>query len=285
MLSKISQALIYRILISQKKHPKEITCDINISRIKTDMGLNQNYIPKTPLIWKNLLQTKNIYQTQREFLYKTIKGGQLIGHKWLHSPNLAHRAMCLTCDNVEDMEHILLKCNAPGQDLIWQAISQIWEEKTGNWLRPSYGEILGCASVKITSHNDKINIGQMRLYQILISEGAYLIWILRCKRVIEFENNPNKWPTRNQVLNSLKHRLNLRLRIDCLHTNKARFDRKAIRQSLVKKTWCGTLINKQDLPPDWPRSNGVLVGIRLDKNWIGDNNHGESEPHTATRRA
>jgi ribonuclease HI len=274
MLSKITQAQIYKELVSQKKTPKELTCTINIARIKSDLKLMHDHIPKTILIWKNLLCTKNIYHTQREFLYKTIKGGQLIGRKWLHSPNLAHRANCQTCDTVEDMEHILTKCSAPGQEIVWQVISQIWENKTDHWLRPSYGEILGCASIQIKTPENKINGGLTRLFQILVSEGAYLIWVLRCRRVIEFEDDPGKWPTKNNIITSLKHKINLRLRMDCIHTNNARFDRKAIRQSKMKKTWSGTLENEQDLPPDWPRSKGVLVGIRLDKNRIGDNDHG-----------
>jgi hypothetical protein len=171
------------------------------------------------------------------------------------------------------MEHILMKCKIPGQDIVWQAVSQLWEMKTGRWLQPSYGEILGCASIKITTDEGKHNAGRTRLFQILVSEGAYLTWILSCKRVIEFENNPRKWPKKNQILNALLHRLNLRLRLDCLHTNEARYNRKAIRQQSVKKTWSGLLINEENLPPNWPRSSGVLVGIRLDKDKITLDNY------------
>jgi hypothetical protein len=35
------------------------------------------------------------------------------------------------------MEHILTKCEAPGQEIVWDLASELWRLKTGDELRPS----------------------------------------------------------------------------------------------------------------------------------------------------
>src|SRR6267142_345110 len=74
---------------------------------------------------------------------------------------------------------------------------QIWPHAAENlWSTPSLGIILGCGAIHLpvteeqeplpsqNPHNHP-NRGTERLLQILISELAHLIWVLRCERVIQ----------------------------------------------------------------------------------------------------
>lgn len=94
------------------------------------MHHEQNLRPKSELLWLNLIKSKNIFRTQREFIYKTIKGAQRVGKWWLNIPNYERRAACLTCNDFENMEHILTKCNTPGQNTIWSAMNNYGTRNT-----------------------------------------------------------------------------------------------------------------------------------------------------------
>ncbi|KAJ7134135.1 hypothetical protein C8R46DRAFT_833262, partial [Mycena filopes] len=64
-----------------------------------------------------------------------------------------------------------------------------------------------------------------------------------------------------EIRNRWKHRLNVRISFDCLMTNKAKYRSKAIKKSLVLKTWAKVVQDEDRLPADWTREAGVLVGI------------------------
>jgi hypothetical protein len=82
------------------------------------------------------------------------------------------------------------------------------------------------------------------------------------KRVISNENERSKWPSEENIIKSLQAQLNLRLRMDCMHTNEHKFNKKALSCSKVTATWRGLLRNEGYLPENWASNPGVLVGIR-----------------------
>ncbi|KAJ6458943.1 hypothetical protein C8R47DRAFT_994902, partial [Mycena vitilis] len=47
---------------------------------------------------------------------------------------------------------------------------------------------------------------------------------------------------------------------DCAMTEKLKYEKKAIKMSLVKGTWKKVLKDEHALSKDWPREVGVLVG-------------------------
>ncbi|KAF9440323.1 hypothetical protein P691DRAFT_688063, partial [Macrolepiota fuliginosa MF-IS2] len=93
---------------------------------------------------------------------------------------------------------------------------------------------------------------------------AYLILTLRCTRVIEHENEPQKWPATQHLKSKLNNIINMRLKMDCLHANAKKYGAKAISRAKVIQTWSGTLHDEGSMPPDWPQNPGVLVGIRIE---------------------
>ncbi|KAJ3846661.1 hypothetical protein EV368DRAFT_52472, partial [Lentinula lateritia] len=113
------------------------------------------------------------------------------------------------------MEHILVDCQAPGQGEVWKLTKNLWTKSGECWRNIEFGNILSCGLADFEDPKGKRNLGTSRLFRILISESAYLIWKLRCERVIG-EKTINITQITNQWRWSIESRLNL----DCLLTSK-----------------------------------------------------------------
>ncbi|KAJ7895554.1 hypothetical protein B0H14DRAFT_2680816 [Mycena olivaceomarginata] len=113
----------------------------------------------------------------------------------------------------------------------------------------TFGEILACGVIKKKSR------GKSCLYRILLSESAYLIWKLRCERVIGGKPGASD----QEIENRWQWTINNRLEIDRLLTN-TKWGKHTIQKLLVLQTWCNTLANEDRLPEDWTRKAGVLAG-------------------------
>lgn len=106
-------------------------------------------------------------------------------------------------------------------------------------------------------HRSRNKQATERFCRILISESAHLIWKIRNDRVIN--ERPNY--TLHEIEQQWSHAINRRMRLDCILSDKKKFQKKAIRVPLVLKTWRGMLLHESSLPEDWTRENRVLVGI------------------------
>ncbi|KAJ6582752.1 hypothetical protein B0H10DRAFT_2168247 [Mycena sp. CBHHK59/15] len=195
-------------------------------------------------IWKSLT-TKDILPG--------IHNAHRIGRSWDHIPECEERAVCANCNNVvEDLDHILLKCKCPGQELVWKASETLWKEKEEEW------------------PEGKIKAGTQWLYRILMSESAYVIWKLRNDRRITRNGTP---ATEQEILNKWKFAINQRLQVDITLANRPHKGKHpALAPQLVLTTWSGTLDNEHDLPANWLREPRVLVG-----------NHAFSQTHPRRR--
>jgi hypothetical protein len=124
---------------------------------------------------------------------------QKIGEHWDHIPGHKEWHFCTTCQRTEDMEHIMTGCSTRAREKIWQLAEAAWPHNHLPWPEIMLGTILGCRSITSPQeptqgegenqqqrHNYR---GAMRLLQILISESAYLIWVLRCERVIQLQTH------------------------------------------------------------------------------------------------
>jgi hypothetical protein len=160
-------------------------------------------------------------------------------------------AQCTTCGVHESMEHILTQCGMPGQKEVWDLASNMWRLKTGKAMSPTIGQIMAGGATK---HS---NPGTTRLYKILITESAHLIWRLRNERRIQ-QKDPASLP---EIRNRWLKIINNRLALDCAMTDKFKYERKALQMSLVKATWKKKLKGERTLAKDWPRTVGVLVGV------------------------
>ncbi|KAG1800547.1 ribonuclease H-like protein, partial [Suillus variegatus] len=217
--------------------------------------------PSEAQIWKSI-RSKDIPKGIHGFLWKNLHGAYRLGEFWQNIPNCEHRGTCRLCGGIESMEHILVECeDSPARKLIWELAEKLWCWREDAWPNIRFGTILGCNLAHFTDTKKKRLEGKSRLFSILTYESAHLIWKLRCKRVIKFNNEEDKFHSKNEICNRWISTINRRLKYDKLLTNTSRYGKKALRESLVLHTWSGVLLDEDDLPDNWIRTAGVLVGI------------------------
>jgi hypothetical protein len=89
--------------------------------------------------------------------------------------------------------------------------------------------------------------------QIIISELAHLIWVLRCKRIIQ-----EKEHSENEIKKRWHQVLNRRLTNDKIKVTKIKRDNRFT--TLVVNTWEQALDKRGGLPSNWINQCEVLVG-------------------------
>jgi ribonuclease HI len=208
-------------------------------------------------IWR-AVHVKDVLPRTAQFLWKGLHNAHRVGNYWVHIPECEDHTICKECDETEDLTHILVGCNSPGQEIIWKAAETLWLEKEDRWPAVSLGTILSCGLAEFRDEKGKLKHGTQRLYRILMSESAYLIWRLRNDRVISRDGEP---ATEDKVTNKWKYAINLRLQVDKTLANRpTKGNKPALGPQLVLATWSNTLDNEQSLPADWLREPRVLVG-------------------------
>ena len=95
--------------------------------------------------------------------------------------------------------------------------------------------------------------GPTRLFQIILSESAYLIWVLRCERVIQ-----EKPLTEGEIKARWYRAINDRLTIN--KTTATKIVRTNRFKKLMDGTWGPALRKGQELPVNWMHDREVLVG-------------------------
>ncbi len=194
-----------------------------------------------------------------------MHGAYKVGEYWECIPNYEHRGICPHCKVPETMEHILLECQVPGQGIIWPLARKILEKKNVEWpVRMNVGTILACATIKLETEGGKPRTGANRLFTMIIAESARLIWLIRCDRRIERQDDPKRWLPERVIHNKWVNMVNQRLTLDYILAK--RFEDKRITLLLVLKTWSGILKDENVLHEDWIDFNRlkqaeVLVSI------------------------
>ncbi|KAJ6528047.1 hypothetical protein B0H19DRAFT_1334165, partial [Mycena capillaripes] len=203
---------------------------------------------------------KDILPRSAQFLWKSLHNAHKIGHYWTHIPECEDRAVCQECGTEENIDHILAKCESPGREIVWREVEKIWSKKNEIWITPSLGVILGSGLAEFRNGDGKRDEGAERLYRILMSEAAYLIWRLRNERVIQRDGEP---ATEQEIVNRLNYQVNYRLQVDTTMANRPSEGKKpALAPKRVLETWSGILDNESGMPANWLREPRVLVGGR-----------------------
>ena len=133
------------------------------------------HLPTDATIW-HPIKSKDITRTIRVFLWKPLLKAHRCGDCWYQIQDFDHRSKCHKCGVEDSMTHILTECPRPQRGLeeakhsLWPAISDL-------------GTIIGCGMAKFTSKTGQCKFGGERLYRILITEFAHLIWKIRCEQV------------------------------------------------------------------------------------------------------
>ncbi|KAF8164234.1 hypothetical protein K438DRAFT_1429458, partial [Mycena galopus ATCC 62051] len=243
---------------TQSLEPRRST-NRRLAEVRESLKHQQDKLFTDEQIWCSI-RIKDFLPRTAQFLWRAMHNAHRVGEYWKHIPECEERAICQDCGEVEDLEHILVKCKSPGAEIIWGAARKLWLEKESDWPEVSLGSILGCGLMRFVDEQGKLKSGTRRLYRILVSESAYTIWKLRNDRVISRAGAPL---TEQEILNRWKYDLNQRLQQDVILANRsARRNRPRLAPALVKETWAGTLDEEDRLPENWLKESRVLVGRR-----------------------
>ena len=194
-LAKLEQRDFYRILRDKRRKPPRRTSDWNVEMVQDALQETYGTKPTTERVWLATKQ-KDLTRKTRDFLWKSVQGTYKIGTYWSNIDGYQERAICPSCDETEDMGHILLKCRAGVREKAWELANSIWTKRSQTEIPTTLGNILGCGLATFESEG-KPDRGKGRLYRILVSETAYLIWKLRNERRIRDEDGPPPIRKRN----------------------------------------------------------------------------------------
>jgi exonuclease III len=259
-LDQGSQAIFYQGILKNKALTQQHQqTKINLSITKHATYQSNGKTPTDSQIWKSI-RDRDIPKSIRGFLWKSIHNAYKIGSFWAKIPEYEQRANCCLCNEIENMDHILIDCpKSLPIKIIWNLAKRLWEMKGEKWESINYGKIIGCNLRNLKTRKKKPDQGKNRLYTIIISESASLIWRLRCQKVIEYGNGKDH--TETEIHNKWTYIINTRLKLDKILTNKYRYGNKAISKKKVLETWSGVLYDEDGLSEDWTKQPGVLVGI------------------------
>ncbi|KAJ7673854.1 hypothetical protein DFH06DRAFT_1445365 [Mycena polygramma] len=262
-LAAMTQSLAYKAIRERKrkknKNKRERTA-ANMERAKAECKDNFGFIPTEDKIWKSLLN-KDLSREAQYFLWMTTHDAYMVGTHWQRettSPEKQEWGECQHCGTTETMEHILSQCEAPGQQQIWTLAKDLWTRRNPDWPWPGIGTIITSGLATFKSDDGKVKAGDARLYRILMSESAHLIWKLRCERVI---HRGGEHATDTEIHNRWVATMNNRLQLDCRMTDR-KYEKKAVPVKTVLRTWTGVLHEEDSLPDNWTGGAEVLVGIQ-----------------------
>ena len=263
-LATLTQAIAYRGIRERQKPILRAVTDRNINDIREAIQAYTGSDETNETIWEGI-RKRTICLRAQQFIFKAIHNTPMIGEVWLNIQDFQHRGICTPCETIENMNHILLTCEAGPAITIWNLARRLWPYNDIQWLEINLGTILGCGCLKTRDENqDEGNNqsngpsirqrGATRLLQIIISEAAHLIWVLRCERVIQDKTHTNEEATSRWL-----KAINRRLTEDKINATIIKRNEKPVAQ-LVEATWEEVLKKDSDLPDGWINNREVLVG-------------------------
>ncbi|KAI0750104.1 ribonuclease H-like domain-containing protein [Daedaleopsis nitida] len=250
-LSAMTQSLAYRAIRNKKEKdlPPRVSTARNIERIlaevKTCFGLEL----VSRKIWKSLRRPA-VSRECRQFLWMVIHDGYWVGSKWNRAdmkPELQERAICKSCNETESMHHILFECASVGRARVWELLEATWANTGSVWKEPCWGNTVGAACAAFYSAGGKRNSAREALWATLATESLYLIWKMRCERVIQNENE--EFSTR-EVTNRWYSTMDQRVSLDLMSTAKS-LGKGALKAAWVERVWEPVLGDQKELPPGW----------------------------------
>ena len=275
-LSALSQALAYQSIRERKERkPRPATARM-IERVLTHVQQSGRPGVTASEVWKNIRHPD--YQRKIvDFLWKIMHNAHRVGSYWSKIPGLETRSQCAICGTEENIEHILFHCQAYGQQAVWEHARSLWEKKDLVWQPVCLESLLSAGIPTEVMPNTHAKQAHARLWRILVTESAHLIWRMRCERVIGHEGEARWRHTEKAVTTQWLRVMNDRMRQDITRTN-PRFGRMALSTEVVEETWRNLVPPPARASGNWiEKIDRVLVGIDPK---IVATTPDRSEPHT-----
>lgn len=275
-LASLTQAIAYKGIRQAKPTKAREATSATIESARSEIKRNTNRLKSDKMIWKSI-RSVDVSKPIQDFLWKCLHKAHKVGTFWSYIPDCEDRILCTHCEVEETMQHILCMCKAPGREVAWKLAECLWRRKHDKWIPITLGTILGASMIGFGDDTLPKKGGPDRLYRILISETAYLIWKLRCERVIQHGGDPDRYRSSIEIAHRWTAALNTRLTLDRQMTRFG-LSKRALKKNIVKSTWCNVLENEEALAEDWLQATEVLVGS-VDQEVLL--NMDIDEPHTA----
>ena len=261
-LPTLTQATAYKGILERTQHETRRTSDENLQLSRAAIKRITGDVETNAAIWQGT-RRKVIKPIIQQFLYRTLHGTHLVGKYWRNINGYEGREWCTTCNDTESMSHILTQCRETNTHVIWRLAMDLWPHRNIPWPEITLGTILGCGCINLRQGRARGSNqrqtrrttaqGPSQLFQILVSESAYLIWVLRCERVIQEK------PLSVEEIRARWYRtINERLTIDKVTATK--IIRTNQFKKLVEETWELALKKKMEIPANWMACSEVLVG-------------------------
>jgi hypothetical protein len=131
-LASMTQALAYKEICEAKipRARQKTTQMLAITRYAV-MDITSVY-PDDNEVWK-VTWHQDFSKAYCTIIWKSLHNMHKIGSYWAQIPNFEHREKCMKCGVTEDLEHIILQCDIPGQELVWKNVKSLWQKKHSLW--------------------------------------------------------------------------------------------------------------------------------------------------------
>ncbi|OSD00582.1 hypothetical protein PYCCODRAFT_1393188, partial [Trametes coccinea BRFM310] len=261
-LMSMSQRLAYKEIRRRKTETflARTATRSNLSRISNDINLACGSSPTEESIWRGLSK-KHVTRECKQFLWKAIHQAFWIGDLWLRPSmpaDLRARAACQICGTTEDMNHILFECAARERTVAWKLTKDLWTATAERWYEPNWGTVIGSPCLFFEDPSGRRRQTVEARWTIIATETAYLIWKLRCERVIQHEGASF---AEDEVQRRWRATMEGRMKMDRWSASNGK-SKMTLQRHEVDSIWKPLLASADTLPLDWVRNVGVLVGIR-----------------------
>ncbi|KAL7280190.1 hypothetical protein ACG7TL_006609 [Trametes sanguinea] len=256
-LQATTQRLAYRAIRSakeQKANVRPSTAE-NLDLIRKDLQRECAVSPTNDTLWA-AVKKNTATREGRQFIWRAIHDSFMIGRHWLRAtmpPPLRNRAECHVCGCLETMNHILFDCSATGRQLSWTLLTSLWSRTGDKEITPTWGTVMGAQSVVIKDEHGTRQPTKEARWAVLATETAFLVWKMRCERVIQREGEQF---TAQEATNRWWSTIRDRQKLDMSAANGYLGKRALCRQEMMK-LWEPLLVNGKIREVD----DGVLVGI------------------------
>ncbi|EPS97272.1 hypothetical protein FOMPIDRAFT_1082578, partial [Fomitopsis schrenkii] len=248
-LRTMTQALAYKGIMKMTKPDDRPSTTRRLDEIRRQALARGDEPPRALEVWRGL-RHKDIRKPISDFLWKLAHNAYKCGSYWSHIPGYESRQTCTSCNTEDSTTHLLFQCEAPGQNLVWTMAEKLWTRKHGSWQKPGINDLGEVGVRQWKDENKKRNLGKDRLWRIILSESAYLIWLLRCERVIRHEDDDAWRHPNDEIRRRWAFALNNRLQLDREMT-RLKYGSKMLRADRVTETWKHVLDNEQAIGKNW----------------------------------
>ncbi|KAI0667436.1 ribonuclease H-like protein, partial [Trametes maxima] len=258
-LTEITQKVAYKGIREWNGEQRRERSTEIVEKIRNEVEMLTGIKHKEGTVWK-AIRKEPTQRKIRDFHWIAMHQAHKVGDYWKHIPGFEHRRECKRCNVTETMTHILTECHAKGQKEIWEMTRKTLDERGIKLPEISLGLALSGPLLTLEDAKGKPKKGLTRLAKILIAESTYLIWVLRCQRVIDWESTDRQEHSEREIKMRWKATMDKRYEMDIAMTNKRVAGNKAIHKALVKETWEGISARRNDDGNRQNRGSGVLVG-------------------------